>query len=749
MHQTTDSQIIEWIKNKDHSNLSFLEDCYKNKDKYIGYYYFSLDIKGQCTKEVFNEIVENFGGTSNAYSYLGDIALSTFNYFHTYHIAAGFYRNAIELDRKNASAHHGLYICTGELFHAISAIKLYRSKKDSKSLEQLLGRLNILYKDTANLEQVDWELLRDCLIDSNCLFKECILVLTYFYLNKPDKGLSIIEKSQQISLGYIEPYVEAGLLSKEVALTKVHDFEIDNLLDGDDILAYKECLRRQSPENEDAPSNEIIKRAFRAKFYEDVISLFEKCHKSKNKSSLYFESYAKYILSKLTLGLDIHPNLISYANKIAEIHQKINTPLFYAMQTKIAICKIKRYISKTQKIEFSIQHDLTYKQAIKHLSKPKLIEHNLYSTLRNELDELKNDWEERYIECTYNKAKEQHSKENSTFSIEYLSSLAIQSNKYEDAITEILNFYSCSKPTMTSENSLGVCYQNIGELEQAYMHYKSAIELMYASRDKDHVIISNFVNISKVLNVEISDIDLERYSRDFNSSIINSFQWNTFTSERISTLFKYFPLNINTIDAISNGYLYFPNKEQLNDPIEMPSLTDLSHPNLISSDYRICSFSNNENSMLMWSHYAQEHQGVMIEYWFGGELPDGVGISQVKYTHNSKRNIEKDLYIFNQYILTKNNEWAYEEEVRLFTNLSSKVFYQSYSYPHQDRSKINARIVSITMGYKFDEQKKPLLARIVDAINSTRPEYEPKVMIREAYVSESDIFSVKYRDYES
>ena len=150
--------------------------------------------------------------------------------------------------------------------------------------------------------------------------------------------------------------------------------------------------------------------------------------------------------------------------------------------------------------------------------------------------------------------------------------------------------------------------------------------------------------------------------------------------------------------------------------------------------------------MLMWSHYAQEHQGIMVEYWFGGEFPCGVGIEKVSYIDEFKRNIEKDSYVFNQYLLTKNKDWSYEDEVRIFTNVKEKINFETFNYPNVDRTKINARVCSITLGCDFPRDKRKLIANIANTINSNRENHEPKVTLREAFISQHNCFALEYRD---
>ena len=300
---------------------------------------------------------------------------------------------------------------------------------------------------------------------------------------------------------------------------------------------------------------------------------------------------------------------------------------------------------------------------------------------------------------------------------------------------------------MSSYNCIGVCYERKKEFDSAFEYYKLALDLMHLSKNDNHVIINNYISCAERLpNIDIPQ-DEFNYLRDiFNTDLVNQFKWHTFTAARRNRLFKYSPFNINIIDSLTNQYFYLASKNQLNDPIELPTLSKVGTDHLIDSNYRICSFSNNNDSMLMWSHYAQEHQGIMVEYWFGGEFPDGFGVDKVSYTDEFKRNKEKELYVFNQYILTKNKEWSYENEVRLFSNRNEKVSFEIFDYPNNDRSKINARVCSITLGYNFPKNKKQLISNVVALINSSRKSHEPRVTLREAYTSDDNRFTLKYRD---
>ena len=86
----------------------------------------------------------------------------------------------------------------------------------------------------------------------------------------------------------------------------------------------------------------------------------------------------------------------------------------------------------------------------------------------------------------------------------------------------------------------------------------------------------------------------------------------------------------------------------------------------------ICSFSKVNNEILMWSHYADSHEGICLEFlddpddqFFGLAFP-------VVYSHdypviNLLRDSETQR--FEKALLTKSDRWSYEREYRSINNL--------------------------------------------------------------------------------
>ncbi len=265
---------------------------------------------------------------------------------------------------------------------------------------------------------------------------------------------------------------------------------------------------------------------------------------------------------------------------------------------------------------------------------------------------------------------------------------------------------------------------------------------MKSTGELNDVIIANYLSCLNHSKQPITESLYNEYIDDFNTAIASYFRYDLSTPDNGRSLYKYYPFNQFTLDALVNKYFYLASSEQLNDPIELPfdSLTAEKEHSYLKPEFRLASFSNNENSMLMWSHYAENHTGLMVEYCFEGELPDGAGIDKVNYSNTIKRYKEKEHYLFNQYMLTKNKDWSYEKEVRLFAYKRDKIYYQKASYPNKNDNKASVYIKSITVGYKFPESTIKLIQSIITELNDNLTTIE----LRRAKLSEKNFFELEF-----
>lgn len=127
-----------------------------------------------------------------------------------------------------------------------------------------------------------------------------------------------------------------------------------------------------------------------------------------------------------------------------------------------------------------------------------------------------------------------------------------------------------------------------------------------------------------------------------------------------------------------------------------------------SSVYAVCFTETNDN-ILMWSHYAQNHQGICIEYDFSTlEFTSKIlnRLSPVKYTNKlfdmedypDKNPIEKTTLAS----LSKFDCWAYEKEWRIISHLKE-----------EQRFQLN-KPTAIIFGTKTSDKHKEWISKICE-----------------------------------
>lgn len=757
MKQPTDKEIIKWIENKKFSQLCFLDDCWRTSDnpKHIGFYYFIQLQKGENVDEVWYQILQQKTNESDAYLYLGEIGQEIYNSIDKRHICSGFYRKSIGHNKNNAQALWDLY---------------YISKKDNDLLllrsltidfelgntDEINFKLSSIYINQyfgLDFSNEDWCMFKKILLNSKTRKKDEWLIITYYNLGEIELGLKIIHQLDGNNLSYevLKPYLDAGKITQKEVANKVYDFHAGNVFEDNYIAIFlhekmefeKDRKKHGNKEYRISKSN-VIASAFRAKAYSEVIELFEDKNTDDFYPSFIMKPKLHYLISQLLDGValnkEIHNNIITLRDRLIDDEEKT---LFKILKAHLYISEIKRDI-QDEKIKYHSNNNHHFNSVNEIVHDDGVIAHLMHSSLKEEISTLSKKWNDfnEKKECAELDIKINSGEYDLSELKDYISAL-MNTGEYQKAIDAFALLEEKIPFSMSQFNQLGVCYGHLNDNISAYENYRLALNDMIKSKQYNHTLISNYIFIiNKLSDIELTKEDFDSLKKFYNMALCNCFYFHTFTLKKRSFAFKYQPFNINTIDSLTNQYFYLANKEQLNDPIEMPLLDLVGGDALMCSDYRICSLTNNNNSMLMWSHYAEQHQGIMVEYWFGGELPDGVGINKISYDNAKSRTDNQ--YVFNQYLLTKNKDWKYENEVRLFTHKKEKLFYETYNYPDINLNKINARVATITLGLKFPKDKIELMKNIIQGINRDRCEHIPPITLKQAELDPNNQFELIY-----
>jgi len=139
--------------------------------------------------------------------------------------------------------------------------------------------------------------------------------------------------------------------------------------------------------------------------------------------------------------------------------------------------------------------------------------------------------------------------------------------------------------------------------------------------------------------------------------------------------------------------------------------------NSIAQTISLCSFSEENKNNLMWSHYADNHKGICVEYTlelfeYLKKLKNHLVDSKIKYSHEPPtiKGIETLESKIQKIIFNKQSEWKYEKEYRaVFINEKeteyvpiNKKFIKSVFIGSRTESKIEKEIVTLTENSNID-----------------------------------------------
>ncbi len=213
-------------------------------------------------------------------------------------------------------------------------------------------------------------------------------------------------------------------------------------------------------------------------------------------------------------------------------------------------------------------------------------------------------------------------------------------------------------------------------------------------------------------------------------------------------LFRYMPSNYYNIRNFEKQIIHLSQNGVLNDVYEgMPNLQEeLSYfkiKKLSDLAYMTCLTETNNNT-LMWSHYANNHEGICVEYdlkllqtdpygickhlfpiLYSDVRPSTRNINSLLKSHNELKKAIDENYIYDgdemlddilPMFLTKGSEWKYEREWRIIYtkkqmyNVDEEILY-SENLPF-------SCVSAVYLGYRINPDIKTNLIEIADRIST-------------------------------
>lgn len=141
------------------------------------------------------------------------------------------------------------------------------------------------------------------------------------------------------------------------------------------------------------------------------------------------------------------------------------------------------------------------------------------------------------------------------------------------------------------------------------------------------------------------------------------------------------------LEDLKNRYLKISTLDELNDPFELFGINladkDLRHTfrklkDKLTEQIGLLCFSRDWHNPVLWSHYAEKHQGLCL----GFDIPDKF-LKQVSYSYSRKLLLKEteqrliknqlDIDTVKEFLITKYAHWSYEDEVRWLYDLEENI----------------------------------------------------------------------------
>lgn len=232
----------------------------------------------------------------------------------------------------------------------------------------------------------------------------------------------------------------------------------------------------------------------------------------------------------------------------------------------------------------------------------------------------------------------------------------------------------------------------------------------------------------------MSKSDMKKYAEDLLPNMIDEEYKKLSTKEKTLIPYKVFVKKMSGLLTHNNGAMIKLLTEQ------NPKISTRIFDEMDSSLGIFC-LSEKPDSELMWSHYADSHQGFVLEFdsnskFFNQKRSNADEfrhVRKVEYSDNRPSITLNEIKDFTPF-LTKGSQWSYEAEWRIMFSLedATQTIEQAQSNIHLFKFPHEA-LRSVIFGHRT---KKVLRNQIIDAINST-PKFS-HVCLREATIGTTD-----------
>ena len=188
-------------------------------------------------------------------------------------------------------------------------------------------------------------------------------------------------------------------------------------------------------------------------------------------------------------------------------------------------------------------------------------------------------------------------------------------------------------------------------------------------------IAKNIINYRMFSALYLFYKDNKDYEQDIEQYIQKTIAIESDKNSEGTEFYQYSPFSKEIIYNITNQEIYFSDPSNFNDPFD-PLIrilnTDDSEDMLKLLNFRISCLSTNNSNILMWSHYANKHQGICIKYNIAKLLTEkDIIFKKTEYIQTMPQpqsgfHLElSDTTTIIDAFTQKHESWEYEEEYKL------------------------------------------------------------------------------------
>lgn len=253
---------------------------------------------------------------------------------------------------------------------------------------------------------------------------------------------------------------------------------------------------------------------------------------------------------------------------------------------------------------------------------------------------------------------------------------------------------------------------------------------------------------------------IDEYKYIIEKILDNDFDKTDCPKIKNNSLYNFTKINTYTLRSILNGKLWLSNTKEFNDPVD-PCIKRNSMDNIyqyILCKIKVACLTTYNDNTLMWSHYADKHRGICIEYDIS-KLLKPVNNIIIKKVYYGKKMLANDRFtdiigginIDNRYInsiielfSTKSKEWKYEDEYRI-------LFYdKEKKYEDKNGILISLPIKSICFGVETTMEDKEIVSSIIKHVNEINKKRKKKrIKLYQAELGDNELFKINIKPYKN